>query len=173
MVCPPLGGLITVVFAPAGLPGWERFADAVARLAKKTERWADHPHRPAVPDGLSPFSLHGYARAWKTFFHWCLKRGYLTEDPTNDLRWPPLPEQPPKAVLPGDLTHWLAAARGDARDYALICFLADTCDPFSRNRLTPEDERQGSRNLDNLMLDVGRNSHPPVSGEQHHPYGSD
>jgi hypothetical protein len=47
------------------------------------------------------------------------------------------------------------------------------CDPFFRNRHTPEDERQDDLNLDNWRLDVGRDSQSPMSGEQHHPCGSD
>ena len=37
------------------------------------------------------------------------------------------------------------------------------------------DGKQGkvSWNLDNLMLDIGRNSQFLVNGEQLHPYGSD
>lgn len=92
---------------------------------KKTERWAEHPRRPTVTGGLSAFSLHGYARAWKAFFRWCQQQGYLAHDPTSVLQVPPLPEQPPKAVLPDDLAQ-LLAAHDHPRDYALICFLADT-----------------------------------------------
>lgn len=76
--------------------------------------------------GLSTFSLHGYGRAWKVFFRWCVRQGYLRRDPSDTLKLPLLPEQPPKAVLLTDLERFLAATHDAPLDHALICFLADT-----------------------------------------------
>jgi site-specific recombinase XerD len=79
-----------------------------------------------VRGGLSPYTLHGYARAWRTFFRWCVQQDYLHHNPAILLKQPPLPEQPPKALLPEDLARLLAVAHDDPRDYAIVCFLADT-----------------------------------------------
>jgi len=92
----------------------------------KNERWDAHPNRPAVRGGLSPYTLHGYARAWRAFFKWGVQQDYLSHNPATLLKQPPLPEQPPKALLPDDLTRLLSVARADLRDYAIVCFLADT-----------------------------------------------
>jgi integrase/recombinase XerD len=79
-----------------------------------------------VRGGLSPYTLHGYARAWRTFFRWCVQHDYLRHNPATLLKQPPLPEQPPKALLPDDLARLLTVARDAPRDYAIVCFLADT-----------------------------------------------
>ncbi len=55
-----------------------------------------------------------------------MRQSYLRRDPAHALKLPLLPEQPPKAVLPKDLEHFLAATRHDPLEYALISFLADT-----------------------------------------------
>ena len=126
LVCSPTGASGTPPQEEVEGAGFVRRAGSVAQADKKTDRWATHPRRPAVKGGLSAFSLHGYGRAWKVFFHWCMRQGYLRRDPSDSLKLPFLPEQPPKAVLPTDLEHFLAATRHDPLDHALICFLADT-----------------------------------------------
>src|SRR4030065_596729 len=41
-----------------------------ARLRDRASRYADHPLRPPVKEGLSIYSLHKHVRVWKRFFHW-------------------------------------------------------------------------------------------------------
>jgi len=62
----------------------------------------------------------------RRFFKWLVEEGYLDQNPAARLELPPLPEEPPKAVTEEDLRRLLEAARDDPRDYALLCFLADT-----------------------------------------------
>lgn len=95
-------------------------------LIGQQERWKNHPGRPPARGGLSPYTLAGYVRAWRAFFKWCVDRGYADRNPARAIKKPSLPDEPPKALLPEDLKLMLDASKDDARDYAILCFLADT-----------------------------------------------
>ena len=99
---------------------------AYARLRDRTSRYDDHPLRPQVSDGLSIYSLHKHVRVWKRLFHWLVDEGIISRDPARKLRRPRLPKDPPKDMRPDDLDRLLAAEAESARDYAIVCFLADT-----------------------------------------------
>lgn len=77
--------------------------------------------------GYKPLTIHGYVRAVRRFFNWCVSEGYLEASPAQRLELPRLPDNEPKAVDPRDLHKMLEEARGRSlRDYAIVCFLADT-----------------------------------------------
>lgn len=98
-----------------------------AQLSRRTTKYADHPSRPAVAGGLSPSTLRGYVRAWRAFFNWCIDGGLLKSSPARKLKLPRLPEQPPKAISYNDMEAIVEAARqSSARDYAIVCILADS-----------------------------------------------
>ena len=97
-----------------------------ARLRNRDSRYTLHPSRPALPGGLSVYTLHKHIRAWKRFFRWLVEEGMLTRDPSLKLKRPRLPDEPPKDISPDDLRRILEAARDNPRDYAIVCFLADT-----------------------------------------------
>jgi integrase/recombinase XerD len=75
---------------------------------------------------LSPYTLFGIIVAWRSFFNWCVRNGHLTSSPAAGLKKPPLPDEPPKAVSQDDLTRMIRESQSNPRDYAIICFLADT-----------------------------------------------
>ncbi|NPA31669.1 MAG: tyrosine-type recombinase/integrase, partial [Chloroflexi bacterium] len=79
-----------------------------------------------VRRGLSPYTVHGYVRAWKRLFRWAVQEGYIADSPAERLRLPPLPDEPPKAISDDDLLRMLECARSSPRLYALLLFLADT-----------------------------------------------
>jgi integrase len=97
-------------------------------LAKRNARWENHPSGRAKAEGsLSPFTLEGYVRCWRRLFNWLIDQEYLSDkNPALKLRRPPLPDLPPKAVTTCNLVKLLEAAKGNARDYAMVCWLADT-----------------------------------------------
>lgn len=98
-----------------------------ASLVERDRRWSEHPSRPEVAGGFSPWTLHGYVRAARRFFGWLAREGYVKRNPAGGLELPPLPDEPPKAIGRADLAKMLEAARASgARDYALVRFLADT-----------------------------------------------
>lgn len=97
-----------------------------AALAGRSERWDDHPGRPTASGGLSVWTLHGYLRACRRFFRWCVEEEMLDVSPAARLKLPSLPDEPPKAIRVGDFERILEAARSSARDYALVRFLAVT-----------------------------------------------
>jgi len=76
---------------------------------------------------LSVWSVRGIIRTCKIWFRWLHREGLIPEDPMARLQMPPAPSVMPKAVSDDDLTALLAAARQHhPRDYALVCFLAET-----------------------------------------------
>ncbi len=99
-----------------------------AQLANQTTRWVNHPSgRAPEKGGLSPATLRGYVRAWRVFFNWLLDDGVLKISPARKLPLPRQPEQPPKAITASDRERLLEAARlSSARDYAIVCILADS-----------------------------------------------
>lgn len=97
-----------------------------AQLKSRQTRFATHPTRPALPSGLSTFTLHKFIRSWKRFFNWLIETSVLQCNPAEKLKRPKLPDRAPKDMTPEDLELILKASRGNERDYALICFLADT-----------------------------------------------
>lgn len=93
-------------------------------LTERGKRYTDHPTRSAEAGGLSLNTIHGYIRAVRTFFKFCLKRGYLDRDPAADLKRPRLPKAPPKHITDTDVDRLLRVATG--RDRVVILVLADT-----------------------------------------------
>lgn len=76
--------------------------------------------------GLGPHSVHTYAGALRIFFNWLVAEEVIGSSPAARLKSPHLPDCPPKAITPDDLRRLLETAKPDARDYAIVCFLADT-----------------------------------------------
>lgn len=98
-----------------------------AWLLEKKNRWASHSHKPEQEGGLSVWTIRGYVRAIRYFFNWLVEEGYLSNSPAQRLKPPPKPEEPPKAISTEDLKKLLDEAKAtSARDYAIVCFLADT-----------------------------------------------
>lgn len=99
-----------------------------AQLANQKARWQNHPSgRASEPGGLSPATLRGYVRAWRAFFNWLTDDGTITCSPARKLKLPQMPKQPPKAITRSDMELIVEAARqSSARDYAILCILADS-----------------------------------------------
>jgi len=99
-----------------------------ATLLAKNTRWEDHPTRPMEKGGLSPYTFHQYIRSMRTFFKWLAEEGRIASSPAARLKLPPLPENPPKEVTEENMLKMLYYAEKHAskRDYALLCFIADT-----------------------------------------------
>lgn len=97
-------------------------------LAKRTEKYQDHPSgRAVIHEPLSPATLRGYVRAWRAFFNWCADEILLAASPARKLQLPRIPKQPPKAISRSDLDRILEAAKlSSSRDYAIVLILADS-----------------------------------------------
>jgi site-specific recombinase XerD len=76
--------------------------------------------------GLSAFTVHGHGRAIKRFWRWLYRRGVLAVDLSGMVRLPTLPRQGRKGISDANLAAILDAARQNARDYALLCFIEST-----------------------------------------------
>lgn len=94
---------------------YEDLADYLAGLKRK---------------GLKPSTREGYLAVIRSFFSWCVRRGYLDKSPTKDLRvrLPRDQLHQPRAVPPEELRRMIEYARvtGQRRNYAIMLFLADT-----------------------------------------------
>jgi site-specific recombinase XerD len=99
-----------------------------ARLAGRTVKYQDHPSgRSTIDEPLSPATLRGYVRAWRAFFNWCVDENLLAISPARKLQLPKIPKQPPKAICRADIERILEIAKlSSARDYAIVCLLADS-----------------------------------------------
>jgi len=98
-----------------------------ASLIEKMTKWENHPHKAVQAGKLSPHTLHGHVRACRTFFRWLEGEGFLDKSPACRLELPPLPKgQPAKEISPEDALRIIKSARDHVRDYAILCFLADT-----------------------------------------------
>ncbi|MCP4539207.1 MAG: tyrosine-type recombinase/integrase [Chloroflexi bacterium] len=100
-----------------------------ADIVNRTSRYETHPTRPSINTrGLSVHTQHGYIRAARTFFRFCLRREYIERNPAMDLGLPPLPKQPPKHITNEDIDQLLLTAKGkgSVRDYALVIVLSST-----------------------------------------------
>lgn len=103
----------------------------VAHLRSQSSRFADHPHRPEVPGGLSAATVAGYVRSVRRLYGFLVTEGVITSNPARGLAMPKLPKgRAPKAISVADFLLLLAAAEGDdleaVRDQAMLKFLAET-----------------------------------------------
>jgi len=80
----------------------------------------------ALAARTSPTTSYMIVVAWRRLFNWCVQRGLLRTSPAAQLRKPPLPDNPPKALTRADLVRMLNASCCNPRDHAIICVLADT-----------------------------------------------
>ena len=99
-----------------------------AGIAQRKTQYLNHPSgRAPVDKPLSPSTLRGYVRAWRSFFNWCVDCNLIIASPARKLKLPQVPKQPPKAISRSDKERTLSAAlRSSARDYAIVCILADS-----------------------------------------------
>ncbi len=115
------GDLDITEIKPEHLDRWR------ADLVNRTTRYDHHPTRPSINTrGLSVPTQHGYVRAVRAFFRFCLRRGYIEHNPAMDLGLPRLPKQEPKHITDEDIDQLLEAAKGNPRDYALVIVLSST-----------------------------------------------
>lgn len=102
------------------------------------KRLSDQPVTDVRPDDLyqiyadlvqsgqySVYTLHGFVRAWRRLFRWAHLEGFIDSNPASRLRFPQLPDEPPKGISDADIVKMLRACT-NIRDRAIILFLTDT-----------------------------------------------
>ena len=96
-------------------------------LRTRSTRYENHPLRRVEEGPLSSHTINGYIRAVRAFFNWATEEGYLERSPAAKLGFVRTPDENPKAVSSEDARKILERAKEkSARDYAIVCFLADT-----------------------------------------------
>jgi len=97
-------------------------------LRHQVVKYATHPRRPREHGRLSPATITKRIKMIKTFFNWCVTRGYLDHSPARFLS-----PQPPKqnigegkAISAAEVTALLEAARDKPRDHAIVLLLSQS-----------------------------------------------
>jgi integrase/recombinase XerD len=97
-----------------------------ADLASLDQTYIGHPNRGPHNGEMSPLTLHGHVMSCRRFFHWCQEEGYLETNTAARLELPPKPKAVRKGIKESARDLIIAAAEGNARNLALVLFLADT-----------------------------------------------
>lgn len=99
----------------------------VADMRGRGVLYIGHAYKSPSAGGLAPATLATRIRAVKRLFNWLASEGAIEDNPARRLQLPKPPRgRQPKAISESDLRRMIAAARADARDLALVFFLADT-----------------------------------------------
>ena len=90
----------------------------VVAMRRQEKRWEGHPVKPTAEGKLSEATIAGRIQSAKTFFNWCVKRGYLKTSPAVHLQMPnlDLAVQPDKLIAVDDLMTMLEAAEKKAAE---------------------------------------------------------
>ena len=115
----------------------------ILHLQNDVRRWETNPF---IHDtkGLSPHTIHGYARAIKAFWSWLLDEGYTPENSMARLKCPRTPRKIIPAFSAEQIERLLAVldpgTPAGFRDYAIIMVFIDTGIRLSELvNLRPED----------------------------------
>lgn len=99
----------------------------VADMRGRATLYVGHAYKTESTGGLAPATLATRIRAVKRLFNWLASEGAIEANPAQGIKTPKPPRgRQPKAISEQDLLRMIAAARDDARDLALVFFLADT-----------------------------------------------
>jgi site-specific recombinase XerD len=159
-----------------------------AHLIQRADRFQAHPIRPPEEGGLSVHTIRGLLKAPRALFRWLMIEGHVSSNPLARLEVPRLPVEPPKAISDEDLARMMSTAQGDpdpayaARDYALLCFLAETgCRvgglvslpledvDFTRGEAVVREKGAGGEGKGRLVFFGERTRRALVSYLSHHP----
>lgn len=98
-----------------------------AELKTRGTIYATHPSRPVENKPISAFTLHAYVRSARILFKWLFDDGKIETNTAERFELPKLPRDVYKGLSVTDMRRMIEAARINARDYAIVLFLADTC----------------------------------------------
>lgn len=98
----------------------------------QTEVRADenNPRKPAREEGLSPYTIQGYARTLKAFFSWLEREDYVEDNRTRLLKVPKAPRKIVETFTEGQIYRLLETIDKNMpcgfRDYCIILTFLDT-----------------------------------------------
>lgn len=111
---------------PEMVDGW------IVTQRRKGTLYGNHPSRPEEEKKLSPVTIYNMIRNLKTFFNFCVRRGYIERSPAAHLGAKRPTRKELKAIKKEDVIALVEAARehanktGQYRDIAIILFMLDT-----------------------------------------------
>jgi site-specific recombinase XerD len=100
----------------------------VLEMRTRKTKYDDHPKRPREKARLSSTTVYRNMKMIKTFFAWCVTRGYIEASPARYLV-NPRPVRPlgqGKATTDDELELLLAGAQFEPRDRAILLLLAES-----------------------------------------------
>lgn len=83
-------------------------------------------HRALTSNSYSPWTVDSYTRAMKAFWNHMVEVGHVETSPAEHLRLYKLPKKKPKDISTEDIGRMVQFSRYNARDHALVRFLADS-----------------------------------------------
>lgn len=98
----------------------------------QTEVMADqnNPRKPTRGEGLSPNTIHGYARALRAFLSWACRDGLIEANPMSGISMPKVPSRVMPAFTDTQVSKLLAGidrrTHLGVRNYTMILLLLDT-----------------------------------------------
>jgi site-specific recombinase XerD len=99
-------------------------------IRRQDYRWGSRKSsHPKERGGLSTTTIAGIIQVIKTFFRWCTLHGYTNLSPAGHLMKPKISKDGrSRAIRQVDLEALISTAKneGKIRDYAILCFIADT-----------------------------------------------
>jgi integrase/recombinase XerC len=100
----------------------------VFEMRTRQTKYGDHPRRPTETATLSSTTVYRNVKMIKSFFTWCVRRGYLAQSPARFLTnsKPPRPLGQGKAATDDELKLLLAGAQFNSRDLAIVLLLAQS-----------------------------------------------
>ncbi len=91
---------------------------------------ATNDYKPTEDQPIKAQTLHGYVRAFKAFFSWCVQEEYIDKDPARRIGRPKLPEYIIPTFKPEHLAAMFDACDVKTslgfRDYTILLVLLDT-----------------------------------------------
>ena len=102
----------------------------VAHLQGKDRKFNDHPYRPTIEEGLSAYTVQGYARTLKSFSSWLAEETFTPKNELARLKLPKAPEPVIEILTDDEIKRIMEVINPKcllgARMHTIVVMLLDT-----------------------------------------------